>query len=504
MSRGSRTRVIAIVWGLSMMVISLASAQTNPTPSPPVSEATETCLTCHTVLHPALVADWEGSHHAKVTPEQALEQVGLSRRFSAPAVSEDLQGVVVGCAECHTRNPDDHADTFLHNDYWVHTVVTPNDCAVCHPQEASEFEENIMSRAHDNLARNPLYRELMEAIAGPHEWKGGELKQTAPDAATLADACYSCHGTEVAVEGLEFRETDLGEMEFPRLVGWPNQGVGRINPDGSQGSCSACHTRHKFSVETARKPHTCSQCHKGPDVPATKVYQVSKHGNLYASHGDEWDFDVVPWTVGRDFSAPTCAVCHISLVVDGEGEVAASRTHRMSDRLFTRIFGLPYAHPQPLSPETHGIVNSAGLALPTELSGEPVSQFLIDPAEQEKRKGTMKRICISCHSNAWVEGHFRRLDHTVEETNQATRTATLLLEEAWKTGVAQGPAQGGGVFDEPLERLWVESWLFYANSIRFAAAMGGADYGVFAGGRWQLSRSVREMEKELRLGSREK
>jgi len=28
---------------------------------------------------------------------------------------------------------------------------------------------------------------------------------------------------------------------------WPNTGIGRVNPDGSAGSCSACHTRHRFS-----------------------------------------------------------------------------------------------------------------------------------------------------------------------------------------------------------------------------------------------------------------
>jgi hydroxylamine dehydrogenase len=39
----------------------------------------------------------------------------------------------------------------------------------------------------------------------------------------------------------------------------------------------------------------------------------------------------------------------------------------------------------------------------------------------------------------------------------------------------------------------VEQWLFYANSTRLASAMAGADYGVFANGRWYLSKNIRTM-----------
>ena len=95
------------------------------------------------------------------------------------------------------------------------------------------------------------------------------------------------------------RDTDAGELAFPVIDGWPNQGVGRINPDGSKGACSACHTRHGFSIEVARKPHTCKECHVGPDVPVYKVYLSSKHGNIYTSKKQEWEFNAVPWTAGQ-------------------------------------------------------------------------------------------------------------------------------------------------------------------------------------------------------------
>ena len=49
------------------------------------------------------------------------------------------------------------------------------------------------------------------------------------------------------------------------------------------------------------------------------------------------------------------------------------------------------------------------------------------------------------------------------------------------------------LFNEAIEKKWTEQWLFYANSTRFAAAMSGADYGVFANGRWAMAKNLQEM-----------
>ncbi|MBD3334119.1 MAG: hydroxylamine oxidase, partial [Candidatus Eisenbacteria bacterium] len=312
-------------------------------------------------------------------------------------------------------------------------------------------------------------------------------------------ACYHCHGTRVTLDSLAARETSLGEMDLPVYSGWPNQGVGRINPDGSQGSCAACHTRHQFSIEMAREPATCAECHKGPDVPAYKVYKVSKHGNIYDAHKEDWDFTAVPWTPGADFTAPTCAACHVSLLVTEDGDVISRRTHQMNDRLSRRLFGLIYAHPHPESPNTTGLRNASGLPLPTNLDGSPVSEGLITPEEMTRRNQRMQAACLTCHSDGWVLGHFRELDEAVETTNAMTRAATQLVSRAWDEELAQGPAAGGNPFDEAVEKMWTEQWLFFANSTRFAAAMAGADYGVFANGRWSMSRNLRQMHDWLLL-----
>jgi len=485
--------VSVVLWG-AVLRASEGGERERPAGRPSdLSEATEECIDCHSEVTPGIVVDWGRSRHAAVTVEEALARDPVERRISAEEIPQDLFAVSVGCAECHTRNSGKHADAFDHFGTEVHVIVTPSDCAQCHPEEVAQYSENLMSHARTNLAENALYGMLMETINGVQVFDGARLAHHPPDDRTGAESCFYCHGTRVGVTGLSARETDLGEVEFPVLSGWPNQGVGRANPDGSDGCCAACHTRHRFSIEVARKPETCSECHTGPDVPAFKVYSVSKHGNLYASLQSRWDFREVPWVPGRDFSAPTCAGCHVSLLATEEGEVIVPRTHRMNDRLPWRIFGLPYAHPHPISANTTGIVNGAGLPLPTELTGEVVEGFLIDPPEIEARRARMQRSCRQCHDSGWVDGQFERFEHAISEANRMTLPATQVLLKSWEGGLAEGPGAGGNPFDEPIEKMWVEQWLFYANSTRFASAMGGADYGVFADGRWALSKNLREM-----------
>lgn len=455
-----------------------------------ISEATQQCIDCHSVATPAIVESWKRSRHAAVTPVEALKKKDLERRVSAKRVPEGFSETVVGCAECHRMNPDLHKDLFEHNDEKVHLTVTPRDCRTCHTDEADQYEKNIMSHAHGNLAKNELYGMMMGSINGV-QTVGKDLRVSVEPLGplTTSDSCYSCHGTALKIVGKAVRDTSYGEMEFLKIDGWPNQGVGRMNPDESKGSCVSCHTMHEFSIVMARKPYTCSQCHKGPDVPAYQTYSVSKHGNLYASMEKDWKMDKVPWVVGKDFSGPTCAACHVSLITSVDGDVIAHRTHQMNDRLPWRMFGLVYAHPHPKSPDTSIIRNKDGQPLPTSLDGDRAGQFLISTEEMKARKSVLQEICKGCHTQNWVEGHWARFEDSLSTTDKMTLAATTLLRSAWQDKLADP----SNPFDEALERLWVEQWLFYANSTRFASAMMGADYGVFANGRWFMSKDVRDM-----------
>ena len=103
----------------------------------------------------------------------------------------------------------------------------------------------------------------------------------------------------------------------------------------------------------------------------------------------------------------------------------------------------------------------------------------------------MKGVCRSCHNRDWVDGHFDKLDQTILETDRMTRSATDLMRIAWDAGLADKT----NPFDEPIERLWMKQWLFYANSIRLGSAMGGPDHASFDTGWFDLTTHLREMRE---------
>ena len=486
-----------IIW----IFIGVISAGAGISAEVPISDATSECIDCHSSFQPGIVNDWQNSRHAKITPKEAMAVEGVARKVSSTTVPENLSNVVVGCAECHTQRPKAHADTFDHNGYDVHVVVSPNDCETCHATERQQYSQNIMAHAYGNLAHNKRHQMFEHTVLAATKYQNGELKLAPANDATKAEACYYCHGTKLELSGYETRDTEAaGELEFPIIKGWPNQGVGRINLDGSMGACSACHTRHAFSIEMARKPYTCKECHVGPDVPAFKVYAASKHGNIFATKHADWNFKVVPWTIGKDFTAPTCATCHVSLLINTDEEVVVERTHQMNDRLPWRILGLIYAHPHPSKPDTSIIRNKDGIPLPTDLAGGLAEKFLIDDKEQNARRQTMQAACRNCHDSSWVNGHWQRFENTIRETNAKTLAATRIMEDIWRHGFADSK---DNPYNEAIERKWSETWLFYSNTIRFASAMGGGgDYGVFADGRFHLSKTSLELNDWLKLHKR--
>jgi hypothetical protein len=213
------------------------------------------------------------------------------------------------------------------------------------------------------------------------------------------------------------------------------------------------------------------------------------------SLGDDWDWNHVPWRVGMDFRAPTCATCHNSPVTSPDGEVIAERTHDFGARLWVRIFGLIYSHPQPVSGQTYKLRNADGQSLPTTFAGVPAAEGLIDPATQDARKKAMKRLCRSCHSSDWAEGHFVKFDSTLVETDRMVAAATTLMQMGWDRKIADP----SNPFDEVLEQYWVKQWLFYANSVRYGSAMAGPDYAAFKNGWWYMTQNLETMRKMVEV-----
>jgi hypothetical protein len=225
-------------------------------------------------------------------------------------------------------------------------------------------------------------------------------------------------------------------------------------------------------------------------VPAWDVYRESKHGNIFQSKQHEWNWNSIPWVVGKDLKAPTCATCHNSLLTDSNGEIIAPRTHDFGARLWVRLFGLIYSHPQPKSGMTYIIKNKDGLSLPTTFTGELAEDYLLNGDEQVKRKNQMTKVCRACHGTDWAEHHFSKLDSTIYETDRMVLSTTLLLQKAWDEKLADP----SNPFDEAIEQKWISQWLFYANSVRYGSAMGGPDYAAFKNGWWKLTYNLQQIK----------
>lgn len=367
------------------------------------------CIECHKRVTPGLFADWTHSRHADAN---------------------------ITCYDCHKAEEFDPDVSQAHYQQYersdlpygkkqyrvpVTAVVTPKDCSRCHPDEAEQFSRS----KHANT---------LEIIWKIDPW----LRKGMNSNFERASGCYYCHGSI-----LKFKDGK------PEEGTWPNVGVGRLNPDGSKGSCTSCHTRHRFSISEARKPEACGQCHLGPDHPQIEIYMESKHGDIYTAHGAEYNWDAAPgtWTAGVDFRAPTCAACHMS------GGATTLTTHDVTERL---------------SWETQA-----------PLTVRP-SEFKPFPAKTNWKveRDKMKAICLQCHSPNWVNDHYAKLDKVVQEYNEVYyKPARQMLDTLYQKKLLD-PTK---YFDERLEVEFYELWHHEGRRARMGAAMMAPDYSWWHG-----------------------
>ncbi|RLD54002.1 MAG: hydroxylamine oxidoreductase, partial [Bacteroidetes bacterium] len=251
----------------------------NFKPEPIMDAGTKHCISCHSEkgVGKVIAEQWKESKHAEVG---------------------------VGCLECHKAEEGD-VDAYEHEGDLIATIVTPKDCGRCHMEEVEQFTSS--HHADAGMIMGSLDNVLAEVVEGHTAFNNGANP-------AAASGCWQCHGSKVALlmdsEGNPVKD-DKGILKFDPKT-WPNTGIGRINLDGSKGSCAACHNRHHFSVAQVRQPENCGKCHMGPDHPQIEIYNESKHGINYHAHREEMNLDSKPWIVAEDYiAAPTCATCHM-------------------------------------------------------------------------------------------------------------------------------------------------------------------------------------------------
>ena len=339
------------------------------------------CMTCHKEKSPGLYKQWFESAHAEHD---------------------------VTCISCHGAQKGD-PDAFMHEGALIATLVTPKDCGSCHEKEAKEVQNSYHATAGKILDSKDAY---LAHVAG------GEPVAIA--------GCENCHGTKVKI--------DPNSPNKLSKKNWPNSGIGRLNPDGSLGSCNACHTRHAFSKEQARQPEACSKCHLGPDHPQKEVYEESKHGNTYYTNKEKMNLSSDRWVVGQDYYvAPTCATCHMSAT--------------------------------PTSGVTHDV-------------GQRISWTLRPPVSKhkdnwQKKRENMKQVCVNCHSATFVDGHYYQFDALVKLYNEKfAKPAGEIMSIIKKKKLLENPA----AFANEIEWTYWELWHHEGRRARHGASMMGPDY----------------------------
>ncbi len=427
-----------------------------------LSSASEACVTCHEASNPGIVAQWKSSGHAKAR---------------------------VGCFECHRAEAGD-ADAFDHYGATIAVIVTPRDCARCHQNEDREFERSHHAKAGNILASLDNY--LAETVEGsrvpfnPHSpTPGRDGVDTVNGLASVQSGCQQCHGARVALKGKDGERVTVEDLKpgsdgkptnaaavarvardddgKPILLtsSWPNTGIGRLNLDGSRGSCTACHSRHDFSPRRARQPENCGKCHLGPDHPQKEIYEESKHGIAYRDLREKMNLDAKSWVLGKDYSqAPTCATCHVSATATG-----LKVTHDPGERI-------SWTNRPPISlvmdtDADHKVITEA----------DPVKRKALIADSAAQKRDRMKQVCSNCHTSTYVSSFYSQYDDFITLYNEKfAKPGAALMNELYAQGLLTKKQ-----FDERIEWDWYFLWHHEGRRARHGTAMMAPDYSHWHG-----------------------
>ncbi|HEY2587031.1 MAG TPA: multiheme c-type cytochrome [Tepidisphaeraceae bacterium] len=258
-------------------------------------------------------------------------------------VSRHAASGKVNCLDCHAPKPGQQP--LDHNGFVIAKHLTAQNCKQCH---RTEYDQFLRCR---HVA--PAWAE----VGGPKDFIAEQVA--------------------------------FGEKLHP---GWLNRAanplVGIEGTAGVNKGCYECHARHVASVELARLPQTCGQCHMGPDHSQIEIYEESRHGVLFNAQRSRVNLAAAPATITTaDMPVPTCSTCHI------------------------------------------GGLNGIGV---TQDTTERLSYFLFAAISERRRnyqaaQARMQQVCLKCHTRPRIDAFYQKAEAVIESTNQRVRESQQLM-----------------------------------------------------------------------------
>ena len=394
--------LVAVIFVLGaafiVLVINHAGAKVNLEQVNVLANSSDECVRCHRNATPGIV-----------------DQFGHSSMAAAD----------VTCRNCHVVSAS-YPGAEEHEGVYILAAPTTAMCQNCHEAEVSQFYQSrhglpayVAVAGSKDLS--PTLLAMYEAIP-----EGSFAPDKARNAIAVLEgthitpfACENCHS------------------------------IGRPAADESVGRCQKCHIRHEFSLEQARKPETCNNCHIGPDHPQWEIYQESAHGIMYATLGDTWNWEAEAGNLSAtDFPAPTCALCHMS------GFGATGTTHDVGDRLSWYLFA-------------------------------SISQQR--PSWQDNR-ARMQSVCYECHNQVFISDMYTAADVATQQVNDWVQQSNDLVSPLQNQGLIDTSN-----FDEPIDFTFFNLWHYWGRTAKFGTWMQGPDYT-----QWHGAYPLMETLAELR------
>jgi len=400
--------VVAVVVVLGVVLILLAIGRAGTAVDlreiDVLANSSDECVTCHRDATPGIVNQF--SHSTMAAAE-------------------------VTCRDCHEVAAD-YPGAVEHEGDTILAAPTTARCEECHEDEVAQYYQSRHSLpswvavvGSVDLSPNLLamYQAVPEGSFAPDKSRNAIAAIEGPVMTPFT--CESCHS------------------------------IGAPAVDGSVGRCQKCHLRHEYSLEQARKPETCNNCHIGPDHPQWEIYQESAHGIQYATMGEDWNWDAEAGNLTvSDFPAPTCAICHMS------GFGTSPTTHDVGDRLSWFLFA-------------------------------PLSQQRPDWQGNRQR---MQAVCFECHNENFINDLYAAADAATEHVNGWVQQSDDLMAPLKEQGLLT-PEQ----FDEPIDFTYFDLWHYWGRTTKFGMWMQGADYS-----QWHGAYPLLNTMEELRVMVNEK